>query len=56
MKKTESTEKERAYSTYAGGEHLSFDPLKDLNLPSSYEEVIKRFKQLQGERNLTVMN
>lgn len=56
MEKTKSTEKERAHSTYAGGGHLSFDPLKDLNLPSSYEEVLKRFKQLQGDRDVSVMN
>jgi hypothetical protein len=56
MEKTEPGEKERAHSTYAGGEHLSFDPLNDLNLPSSYEEVIKRFKRLQGERDLAVLN
>jgi len=56
MEKTESTEKERAHSSYCGGEHLSFDPLKDLNLPSSYEEVILRFKRLQGDRDLSVLN
>ena len=56
MDKTESAEAERTYASYPGGEHLSFDPLKDLNLPSSYEEVITRFKRLQGERDWSVLN
>lgn len=42
--------------TYTGGVHLTFDPLKDLNLPSSYEEVVERFKRLQGERVWESMN
>lgn len=47
---------DRSYAATSGDTHLAFDPLKDLNLPSSYEEVISRFRQLQGDRSLEVMN
>jgi len=39
----------RSYKLRSGGE-LSFDPQKDLNLPSSYEEVLDRFEKIQGAR------
>lgn len=35
---------------------LDFDPLKDLNLPDSYDEVLKRFKGLQGKRATERLN
>ena len=41
---------ERTNETYAGGEHLTFDPLADLNLPASYEEVVDRYRRIQGSR------
>lgn len=48
--------KERCYSTYNSGGALEFCPMKDLNLPSSYQEVVDRFKRLQGERAIEVLN
>ncbi|HEY0979022.1 MAG TPA: hypothetical protein VGE21_16245 [Flavobacteriales bacterium] len=47
---------ERSYSGYYSGGNLSFDPLKELNLPSSYAEVVTRFRKLQGERAVEVLN
>lgn len=47
---------DRCYSTYNSGGQLEFDPLKDLNLPANYEEVVSRFQRLQRERALEVMN
>lgn len=35
---------------------LSFDPMKDLNLPQSYDEVVSRFKKLQGGRSAETLN
>lgn len=35
---------------------LSFDPMQELNLPKSYEEVVSRFKKLQNGRNDESMN
>ncbi len=46
----------RCYSTYNSGGTLEFDPLKDLNLPASYNEVLDRFRKLQGERALEMLN
>ncbi|MBK7287091.1 MAG: hypothetical protein IPI95_08270 [Flavobacteriales bacterium] len=34
---------DRSYTADSGAAHLNFDPLKDLNLPSSYEEVLSAF-------------
>ncbi|MGB3525991.1 MAG: hypothetical protein WBB32_08510 [Flavobacteriales bacterium] len=56
LKEAIITESERTYSEYIGGDHLSFDPLTDLNLPSSYEEVVMRYKRLRGERQLASLN
>jgi len=58
MELTESPDhvSERTYAAYERHEHLSFDPLKDLNLPSSYEEVVARYAQLRGERESISMN
>ena len=47
---------DRSYTADSGAAHLNFDPLKDLNLPSSYEEVLSRFRQLQGERAWEALN
>lgn len=35
---------------------LAFDPMLDLNLPKSYEEVVSRFNRLQNGRNTGSMN
>jgi hypothetical protein len=51
---TEPTE--RSYTTITAEKELGFDPLKDLNLPGSYDEVVIRFKKLQGERAQEVLN
>lgn len=47
---------DRSYSAYFSGGNLSFDPLKELNLPASYDEVVTRFRKLQGERAVEVLN
>lgn len=47
---------ERSYSAHHTGPHLSFDPMKDLNLPANYDEVVTRFKRLQGVRAMEVLN
>ena len=47
--------KEPAFGAYCP-EKLGFDPTKDLNLPGSYDEVVKRFNRLQGDRALEVLN
>jgi hypothetical protein len=52
----EKIAEERATETYAGGEHLAFDPLADLNLPESYEEVVARFRRIQGSRAWEQLN
>lgn len=44
------------YGEYNNGGGLEFDPLKDLNLPASYDEVVARFNRLQGERAVEVLN
>ena len=49
-------EVDRSYAPVKGDTHLAFDPLKDLNLPSSYDEVLSRFRHLQGERAWEVSN
>ena len=56
LKEALDVKSERTYSEYDGGEHLTFDPLKDLNLPSSYEEVMMRYKRLRGERQAVSLN
>lgn len=38
------------------GQRFDFCPHKDLNLPTSYDEVVKRFNRLQGDRAWEVMN
>lgn len=47
-------EAERSYSGH--GEKLGFDPMKDLNLPANYDEVVSRFKRLQGTRAMEALN
>jgi hypothetical protein len=54
-KTTGSTQK-RCYRSYNSGGELEFCPMKDLNLPESYEEVLARFEKLQGERAMEVLN
>ena len=46
----------RTYSVYSADKDLAFDPMKDLNLPSSYEEVLARFEKLQGDRGSGALN
>lgn len=46
----------RCYTAYASQESIDFCPLNDLNFPASYEQVIERFKKLQGEQAMEVMN
>ncbi len=46
----------RCYASYPGKEKFSFDPMKDLNLPESYEEVVSRFKRLQVIRAMEALN
>lgn len=52
----EEGREERGYHAYSGQGDLQFCPLKDLNLPSSYSEVVSRFKRLQGDRDVEVLN
>lgn len=43
--------------TYAAhGERLGFDPMKELNLPGSYDEVLSRLKHLQSSRDMESLN
>ena len=46
---------ERSYAEYSSSQ-LDFDPLKDLNLPTSYNEVLRRFNRLQGDREPEALN
>ncbi|MBL7952320.1 MAG: hypothetical protein JNM62_11445 [Flavobacteriales bacterium] len=46
---------ERSYAEYSAKD-LAFDPMKDLNLPGSYDEVLARFNRLQGDREPEVLN
>ncbi len=46
----------RSYAEYASNTELAFDPMKELNLPASYEEVTSRFQRLQGSRAMEVLN
>lgn len=41
---------ERSYVEYQTTDHLLFDPLKDLNLPASYDEVVERYRRLRGDQ------
>lgn len=43
-------------NTYQQEAKFAFCPLKDLNLPASYDEVLERFKRLQGERAVESLN
>jgi hypothetical protein len=49
-------EEPRSYAGYFSGGEPAFDPMKDLNLPGSYDEVLARFEKLQGERAVEVLN
>ena len=49
------TAPDRCYSKYNQGQ-LDFCPLKDLNLPANYEEVLDRFNRLQGDRAMEALN
>lgn len=41
-------DEKRSYEAYRGMKGLEFDPLKDLNLPASYEEAMSRYKRLRA--------
>ena len=56
VKETTEEQQERCYTRYYSGGPLAFCPLKDLNLPANYEEVVDRFRKLQGERAVEVLN
>jgi hypothetical protein len=43
----------RAYNQEEG---FDFCPKKDLNLPSSYDEVLARFNRLQVDRAMEALN
>lgn len=47
---------ERTYADYKEEGQLSFDPMAELNLPSSYDEVVSRFSRLQGNGAMEVLN
>ncbi len=51
----QAEQQERSYAEYSKKE-IGFDPLKDLNLPGSYDEVLSRFNRLQGDREPEVLN
>jgi hypothetical protein len=48
--------KERNYAALSEAKELAFDPLKDLNLPASYEEVTLRFRRLQSGKDMETLN
>lgn len=52
----ETEETKRCYSEYSSSGAVEFCPFKDLNLPSNYDEVLNRFRKLQGERAIEVFN
>lgn len=54
--KVAEEQEERSYADYTVEKEFAFDPLKDLNLPGSYQEVLDRFNKLQGERAQEVLN
>ena len=45
------TSDKRTYCAMFRGKDMDFDPMKDLNLPANYEEVMARFRRLQGDRS-----
>ena len=47
---------EVGYTAFTAQHELGFDPTKDLNLPSSYEEVNARFRRLQSGRVMEDLN
>jgi hypothetical protein len=49
-------ETERSYATYGPEAQLIFDPLKDLNLPASYEEAMARYKRLRPDPGSESLN
>lgn len=49
-------QQERTYGYAKTNAGLEFDPTKDLNLPGSYDEVVSRFKKLQGTRSMETLN
>jgi len=53
---TEDPSNARSFVAQESTSELGFDPLLDLNLPASYDEVRLRFERLQGGRRLPDMN
>ena len=46
----------RTYADYKEEAQLSFDPMAELNLPGSYDEVVSRFSKLQGNGAMEALN
>ena len=53
---TTAEQTERSYAQHTQGSEIGFDPTKELNLPESYDEVLARFKRLQGSRSMESLN
>lgn len=51
-----SSEDKHGYAAFSLEHKLGFDPTKDLNLPSSYEEVNARLRRLQAGRSMENLN
>lgn len=41
---------------YQADGKFAFDPMKELNLPANYDEVLARFKRLQGSKAMESLN
>ena len=41
---------------YRSDERFSFCPHEELNLPRNYEEILDRFRRLQGDRDMEALN
>jgi hypothetical protein len=55
-KEEPAEQEQRTYGCAKTNALLAFDPTKDLNLPGSYDEVVSRFKKLQGTRSMESLN
>ncbi|MCW5898099.1 MAG: hypothetical protein KIT10_02425 [Flavobacteriales bacterium] len=44
------------YAALQADRTADVDPLKDLNLPGSYDEVLERLRRLKGCRDMEVLN
>jgi hypothetical protein len=55
-KEEPAEQEQRTYGCAKTNAGLAFDPTKDLNLPGSYDEVVSRFKKLQGSPSMEALN